>query len=153
MRERPGPIARSFGSLTADPGVAEFDPCPVPYFGGDWLCMKLFPRSLSFGWFKKGCCQLQAKVCRCEMTLAVDWDLKSHQQKNNTWDLVLTAYAEKPMLTYLEGPGVLKKRDRHHLYITYIMSSKGCGQTAQMCRLIWFFIAWLVIKISLCKPI
>ena len=49
--------------LTADPGVREFDPGPVPYFGGDHEIIStviLLPSTESF---KKGCCQLQAKVC------------------------------------------------------------------------------------------
>ena len=39
----------------------EFDPCPVPYFRGDWSWNKFYGHSPPFRWFKKGCCQLQAK--------------------------------------------------------------------------------------------
>ena len=40
----------------------KFDPGPVPYFRGDWSWNNviLLPSS---DLFKKGCCQLQAKVC------------------------------------------------------------------------------------------
>ena len=41
----------------------EFDPGAVPYFRGDWSWNNFIGHSLSFRWFKKGCCQLQAKVC------------------------------------------------------------------------------------------
>ena len=41
----------------------KFDPGPVPYFRGDYEIIStviLLPSAESF---KKGCCQLQAKVC------------------------------------------------------------------------------------------
>ena len=38
----------------------EFDPGPVPYFRGDWSWNNFYGHSPPF---KKGCCQLQAKVC------------------------------------------------------------------------------------------
>ena len=41
----------------------EFDPGPVPYFRGDWSWNNFYGHSPPFRWFKKGCCQLQAKVC------------------------------------------------------------------------------------------
>ena len=59
----PGHIAQSLaflatdGCLTADPGV---DPCPVPFFREIISTVILLPSADSF---KKGCCQLQSKVC------------------------------------------------------------------------------------------
>ena len=42
----------------------EFDPRLVPYFRGDWSWNNFYGHSPPFSWsFKKGCCQLQAKVC------------------------------------------------------------------------------------------
>ena len=42
----------------------EFDPGLVPYFRGDWSWNNFYGRSPpSADLFKKGCCQLQAKVC------------------------------------------------------------------------------------------
>ena len=42
----------------------EFDPGPVPYFRGDLLWNNFYGHSPhSTDSFKKGCCQLQAKVC------------------------------------------------------------------------------------------
>ena len=41
----------------------EFDPGPVPYFRGDWSWNNFYGHSPPFRGFKKGCCQLQAKVC------------------------------------------------------------------------------------------
>ena len=42
----------------------EFDPGPVPYFRGDWSWNNFYGHSPpSADLFKKGCCQLQAKVC------------------------------------------------------------------------------------------
>ena len=41
----------------------EFDPGPVPYFHGDWSWNNFYSHSSPFCWFKKGSCQLQAKVC------------------------------------------------------------------------------------------
>ena len=42
----------------------EFDPGPVPYFRGDWSWNYFYGHSPpSADLFKKGCCQLQAKVC------------------------------------------------------------------------------------------
>ena len=42
----------------------EFDPGPVPYFRGDWSWNNFYGHSPpSTDLFKKGCCQLQAKVC------------------------------------------------------------------------------------------
>ena len=42
----------------------EFDPGPVPYFRGDWSWNNFYGHSPpSAESFKKGCCQLQAKVC------------------------------------------------------------------------------------------
>ena len=41
----------------------EFDPRPVQYFCGDWSWNNFYSHSLPFRWFKKDCCQLQAKVC------------------------------------------------------------------------------------------
>ena len=43
----------------------EFDPGPVPYFRGDWSWNDFYGDILlpSADSFKKGCCQLQAKVC------------------------------------------------------------------------------------------
>ena len=92
----------------------EFDPGPVPYFRGDWswnnLCDHSPPSTDSF---KKGCCQLQAKVCaqitgeelvqacpgksvvrwtdRPAMTIAVDLGRKATKQTNkqnmsSTWN-------------------------------------------------------------------
>ena len=40
----------------------EFDPGPVPYFHGDWSWNIFYNHSPPFRWFKKGCCQVQAKV-------------------------------------------------------------------------------------------
>ena len=41
----------------------EFDPVLVPYFHGDWSWNIFYSHSPPFCWFKKGCCQLQGKVC------------------------------------------------------------------------------------------
>ena len=42
----------------------EFDPGPGPYFRGDWSWNNFYGHSPpSADLFKKGCCQLQAKVC------------------------------------------------------------------------------------------
>ena len=42
----------------------EFDPGPAPYFRGDWSWNDFYGHSPpSADSFKKGCCQLQAKVC------------------------------------------------------------------------------------------
>ena len=42
----------------------KFDPGPVPYFRGDWSWNDFYGHSPpSADSFKKGCCQLQAKVC------------------------------------------------------------------------------------------
>ena len=42
----------------------EFDPGPAPYFRGDWSWNDSYGHSPPFAdSFKKGCCQLQAKVC------------------------------------------------------------------------------------------
>ena len=42
----------------------EFDPSQVPYFRGDWSWNDFYGHSPpSADSFKKGCCQLQAKVC------------------------------------------------------------------------------------------
>ena len=42
----------------------ELDPGPVPYFRGDWSWNDFYGHSLpSADSFKKGCGQLQAKVC------------------------------------------------------------------------------------------
>ena len=66
----PGHVAQSVtclatdACLTADPGGREFDPGPVPYFRGDWSWNDFYGHSPpSADSFKKGCCQLQAKVC------------------------------------------------------------------------------------------
>ena len=66
----PGRVAQSVtclatdACLTADPGVASSTPALVPYFRGDdheiISTVILLP---SADLFKKGCCQLQAKVC------------------------------------------------------------------------------------------
>ena len=78
---------------------SEFDPNLVPYFHRDWSWNNFYSHSHSFRWFKKGCCQLQEKVCAringyplsqaCpgrsvvswtdhpDMTIAVDWDVKN----------------------------------------------------------------------------
>ena len=40
----------------------KFDPGSVPYFRGDWSWNNFYGHSLPFYWFKKSCCQLQAKV-------------------------------------------------------------------------------------------
>ena len=63
---RPGRVAQSVTCLAADtcliadPGI---DPGPVLYFRGDWSWNNFYGLSPPFRWFKKGCCQLQAKVC------------------------------------------------------------------------------------------
>ena len=85
----------------------EFDPGPVPYFRGDWSWSNFYGHSPpSAESFKKGCCQLQAKVCargtgyplvqacpgksvvkwtdRPAKTLAVDLGRKATKQ-NKTW--------------------------------------------------------------------
>ena len=82
----------------------EFDPGPVPYLDGDWSSNNFYCHSPFFRWFKKGCCQLQAKVCarstgfnqlvklaqekkivswtdRPNMTKAVDWDVKNQTKQ------------------------------------------------------------------------
>ena len=41
----------------------EFDPGSVPYFGGDHEIISTVILLPSAYLFKKGCCQLQAKVC------------------------------------------------------------------------------------------
>ena len=41
----------------------EFDPVPVSYFSGDKSWNNFYGHSPPFHWLKKGCCQLQAKVC------------------------------------------------------------------------------------------
>ena len=41
----------------------EFDPCPVPYFRGDYEIISTVILLPSADSFKKNCCQLQAKVC------------------------------------------------------------------------------------------
>ena len=41
----------------------EFDPGPVPYFRGNHEMISTVILLLSADSFKKGCCQLQAKVC------------------------------------------------------------------------------------------
>ena len=42
----------------------EFDPGPAPYFRGDWSWNDFYGHSPpSADSFKKGCCQLQVKVC------------------------------------------------------------------------------------------
>ena len=41
----------------------KFDPGPVPYFSWDWSRNNFCSHSPPSRWFKKGCCQLQAKVC------------------------------------------------------------------------------------------
>ena len=40
----------------------KFDPSLVPYFRGDWSWNNFYGHSPPFHWFKKGFCQLQAKV-------------------------------------------------------------------------------------------
>ena len=50
-------------SLTAEPGVTIFDPSLVPYFvdiNCEIISTVILPSAESF---KKGCCQLQVKVC------------------------------------------------------------------------------------------
>ena len=41
----------------------KFDPGPVPYFRGDYEIISTVILLPSVDLFKKGCCQLQAKVC------------------------------------------------------------------------------------------
>ena len=79
----------------------------VPYFLGDWSWNNFYRHSFPFRLFKKGCCQLEAKVCARStlvnrlvklaqeislvrwtyspvMTIAVDWDVikqKKRQEK------------------------------------------------------------------------
>ena len=62
----PGRVAQSVtclatdACLTADPGVASL----APYFRGDWSWNDFYGHSPpSIDSFKKGCFQLQAKVC------------------------------------------------------------------------------------------
>ena len=43
--------------------VCELDPGSVPYFRGDWSWNNFYSHSTPFHCFKKGWCQLQAKVC------------------------------------------------------------------------------------------
>ena len=43
--------------------ACKFDPGPVPYFCGDWSWNNFYGHSPPFRCFKKGCCQLQVKVC------------------------------------------------------------------------------------------
>ena len=85
----------------------EFDPGPVPYFRGDWSWNNFYGHSPpSADLFKKGCCQLQAKVCaqitgqplaqacpgksvvkwtdRPAMTIAVDMGRKA-TKTNKSW--------------------------------------------------------------------
>ena len=82
-----------------------FDPGLVPYFRGDWSWNNFYGHSPpSADLFKKGCCQLQAKVCaqitgkplaqacpgksvvkwtdRPAMTIAVDMGRKANKQTN-----------------------------------------------------------------------
>ena len=51
VSERPGRVAQSVGHLTRKPGVLGSIPGLATYFG------------FSFRFFKKGSCQLLAKVC------------------------------------------------------------------------------------------
>ena len=41
----------------------DLDPGPIPYFRGNWSWNNFYRHSPPFHWFKKGCCQLQAKIC------------------------------------------------------------------------------------------
>ena len=41
----------------------KFNPGPVPYFCGDWSGNNFYGHSPPFRWFKRGCFQLQVKVC------------------------------------------------------------------------------------------
>ena len=63
----PGHVAQSVTCLTTDVSDYrsrrhEFDPSPVPYFSRDHelISTVILPSAVSF---KKGCCQLQVKVC------------------------------------------------------------------------------------------
>ena len=58
-----GPTLQSVSSPTADPGVKNLIPAGSHTFV-EILIMKYFLEPFSsFCWFKKGCCQFQAKVC------------------------------------------------------------------------------------------
>ena len=64
-RMEPSRVAQCIPWLTTDacltvyPGVAS----SIPYFRGDWPLNNFYGHSHPFRWFKKDCCQLQAKVC------------------------------------------------------------------------------------------
>ena len=57
----PGRVAQSATCLTADPGFASLIPAQSHTFVEIDHEIISFP----FRWFKKGCCQLQVKVCAC----------------------------------------------------------------------------------------
>ena len=57
----PGTIVQSVASQTSDPGVGSLIPAQPHSFVG--IDHEIFLSPFSFRWFKKGCCQLQVKVC------------------------------------------------------------------------------------------
>ena len=54
------------------PDCHEFNLVPSPDFYGDWSWKKFTAILLSFRWFKKECCQLQAKVCAHKVLVSLN---------------------------------------------------------------------------------
>ena len=77
--------------VTADPGVVSSIPAGSHTFveiDHEIISMAILLPSADK--LKKGCCQLQAKVCAQStpyMTIAVDWDVKATKQTNITFTL------------------------------------------------------------------
>ena len=77
--------------VTADPGIVSLIPAGSHTFveiDREIISMAILLPSADK--FKKGCCQLQAKICAQStryMTIAVDWDVKATKQTNITLTL------------------------------------------------------------------